>query len=64
MKPEHAAADLLLQMDGNIDHAILCAEKLIIYIPFKSEYDGNMMSSMYWNEVRNELKKMKDERKD
>jgi len=48
-----------LQFDGNIDHAIICAEKLIIYIPFKPEYDGNMMSSYYWNEVRNELKKLK-----
>ncbi len=59
MKPEHAAADLLLQMDGNIDHAITCVEKLIIYIPSVKEYDGSMMSSTYWNEVRNELKKLK-----
>ena len=59
MNPELSAKDLLLQFDGNIYHAIICAEKLIIYIPFKPEYDGNMMSSYYWNEVRNELKKLK-----
>jgi hypothetical protein len=59
MNPELLVKDLLLQFDGNIDYAITCVEKLIIYIPFKSEYEGSMMSSTYWNEVRNELKKLK-----
>jgi len=59
MNPELSAKDLLLQFDGNIDHAIICAEKLIIYIPFLKEYDGNMLSSSYWAQVRNELKKLK-----
>ncbi len=59
MNPEQSAKDLLLQFDGNIDHAIICAEKLIIYIPFVKEHDGNKMSSAYWNQVRNELKKLK-----
>ena len=59
MNPELSAKDLLLQFDGNIDHAIICAEKLIIYIPFLKEYDGNMMSSAYWAQVRNELIKLK-----
>jgi len=58
MNPELSAKDLLLQFDGNIDHAIICAEKLIIYIPFMKEYDGNMLSSSYWSQVRNELKKL------
>lgn len=59
MNPELSAKDLLLQFDGNIGHAIICAEKLIIYIPFLKEYEGNMLSSAYWNQVRNELKKLK-----
>ena len=59
MNPELSARDLVLQFDGNIDHAIICAEKLMIYIPFMKEYDGNMLSSSYWSQVRNELKKLK-----
>ena len=59
MNPELSAKDLLLQFDGNIDHAIICAKKLIIYIPFIEKYDKSMMSATYWNEVLNELKKLK-----
>lgn len=59
MNPELSAKDLLLQFDGNIDHAIICAEKLIIYIPFLKEYEGNMLSSAYWLKVRLQLIKLK-----
>ena len=60
MNPELSARDLVLQFDGNIDHAIICAEKLIIYIPFLKEYDGNMLSSVLLEvKLRNELKKLK-----
>ena len=59
MNPKLSAKDLLLQFNGNIDHAITCAKKLIIYIPFVKKHDKSPLSSFYWHEVLNELKKLK-----